>query len=312
MLRTRQSARLSRFSTRSSRRCRVHRGAILSPIRTSGPAIRNSLAVRPEHPFGPRRQPAQAAGMERGRRDAAVPVRHPIALAVAHASRPASSPRIRAGSPDPGYAGVRPRAASSPGLVRRCRRRAATARRRHAARAAAAGTGAAPAPPCGLPSRVVARCAKMARMSCVRFYHSQLHALAQVTRLRRGQVLVDDQQIDVALEGADDELVQLVGGEHGLGVNPGPVLRYDVDDVDPRRVASSRSPAIWTSRSRALRPAVAETRIACSRSAMRCVPVRSANAASRSRIHPRKSKPIRVGGCPFVRGMGDDRGPVYP
>ena len=69
----------------------------------------------------------------------------------------------------------------------------------------------------------------------MRFYHSQLHALAQVTRLRRGQVLVDDQQIDVALEGADDEFVQLVGREHGLGVDPGPVLRYDIDDVDPPR-----------------------------------------------------------------------------
>ena len=37
-------------------------------------------------------------------------------------------------------------------------------------------------------------------------------------------------------EGADDELVQLVGREHSLGVDPGPVLRYDIDDVDPRRV----------------------------------------------------------------------------
>ena len=146
----------------------------------------------------------------------------------------------------------------------------------------------------------------------MRFYHSQLHALAQVTRLRRGQVLVDDQQIDVALESADEELVQLVGGEHGLGVAPGPVLRYDVDDVAPRRVGQFAQSRDMDPRSRALRPAVAETRIACSRSAMRCVPVRSANAASRSRTHPWKSKPIRASGCPFVRGMGDDRGPVHP
>ena len=67
-------------------------------------------------------------------------------------------------------------------------------------------------------------------------YHPQLHALAQVPRLRRGQVLVDDHEIDVALEGADDELVQLAGAEHGLGVDPGSVLRYDIDDDDPRRV----------------------------------------------------------------------------
>ena len=66
VLHTRQSARLSRLSTRSSRRCRVHRGAILSPIRTSGPAIRNSLAARPEHPFGPRQE--RAAGWSDGAR----------------------------------------------------------------------------------------------------------------------------------------------------------------------------------------------------------------------------------------------------
>ena len=63
--------------------------------------------------------------------------------------------------------------------------------------------------------------------------HPQLHAFTEVARLRRGEVLVDDHEIDVALEGADDEIVQLAGADHGLGVHPGPVLRHHVDDVHP-------------------------------------------------------------------------------
>ena len=150
----------------------------------------------------------------------------------------------------------------------------------------------------------------------MRFYHSQLHALAQVTRLRRGQILVDDQQIDVALEGADDELVQLVGRELGLGVDPGPVPRYDVDDVDPRRVgrfAQSRDMDLDV-------PGAAagggrdQDRVLEICDALRAGVVRERGLRGRGStwIHPWKWKPIRAGACPFVRGMNDNRAPVHP
>ena len=42
--------------------------------------------------------------------------------------------------------------------------------------------------------------------------------------------------VDVALKSADDDVVRLAGAEHGLGVDPGSVLRYEVDDDDSRRV----------------------------------------------------------------------------
>ena len=66
--------------------------------------------------------------------------------------------------------------------------------------------------------------------------HPQLHALAEVARLRRGQVLVDDDEVDAAVEGAYREVVELARAEHGLGVDAGPVLGHRVDDVDPGRV----------------------------------------------------------------------------
>ena len=50
-----------------------------------GGKTRNALAARPEHPFGPRQQPSQTGAVERRHRDAAVPARHRIALAVPQA-----------------------------------------------------------------------------------------------------------------------------------------------------------------------------------------------------------------------------------
>ena len=65
--------------------------------------------------------------------------------------------------------------------------------------------------------------------------HPQLHALAEVAGLRGGQVLVDDHEVHVVLEGADDQIVQLAGAEHGPGVDPGPGLGHHVDDLDAGR-----------------------------------------------------------------------------
>ena len=77
----------------------------------------------------------------------------------------------------------------------------------------------------------------------------------------------------------------------------------------PAERASSRSSAICTSRSCALRPAVTETRIACSRSPMRRVAVRRASAVSRSRIQSWKSKAMRAGGCGSRHSMPASRSP---
>ena len=64
---------------------------------------------------------------------------------------------------------------------------------------------------------------------------TQLHALGQVAGLCGGQILVDDDELDAALEGSNHQILQLAGAEDGLGVDAGALLGDDVDDLDTRR-----------------------------------------------------------------------------
>ena len=57
----------------------------------------------------------------------------------------------------------------------------------------------------------------------------------EVARLGGRQVLVEDHQIDVALEGADHELVEAPGAEQQLRIDARPVLGEDRDHLDARR-----------------------------------------------------------------------------
>ena len=63
-------------------------------------------------------------------------------------------------------------------------------------------------------------------------YDAQLHAFTEVASLGGGQVLVDDDQIDVLLEGADHQILELAGSDDGLRVDARALLRHDVDDLD--------------------------------------------------------------------------------
>ena len=70
--------------------------------------------------------------------------------------------------------------------------------------------------------------------------HAQIEPLREVARLRRRQVLVEDDQVDVALEGADHELLEATGADQQLRIDARPVLRDDTGP--PRRPPSAPAP----------------------------------------------------------------------
>ena len=93
-----------------------------------------------------------------------------------------------------------------------------------------------PSSTCSLPSSVVACCATMARMSGVRFYQSQLHALAQVTRrvgVRASSTIRRSTSLWKARMASWSSLSDV---STVLGSTRNRFCVYDVDDVDPRRV----------------------------------------------------------------------------
>ena len=64
--------------------------------------------------------------------------------------------------------------------------------------------------------------------------HAQLEPLGEVARLGRREVLIEDHQIDVALEGADHEVLEPARADQELAVDLRPVLGDDVHHVDAR------------------------------------------------------------------------------
>ena len=65
--------------------------------------------------------------------------------------------------------------------------------------------------------------------------HAQVEALAEVSRLRGRQVLVEDQEVDVVLEGQDVELSELARADQELRVRTRSVLLDLLYDLDARR-----------------------------------------------------------------------------
>ena len=108
--------------------------------------------------------------------------------------------------------------------------------RSRAARAAAAGTGAARARPGACRPAVAARCAKMSRISCVRSMTRRSRRSARLRACAGREVVVEDHEIDVELEGADHELLELAGADQRARVDLRPrAAAIDVDDLDAGR-----------------------------------------------------------------------------
>ncbi len=63
--------------------------------------------------------------------------------------------------------------------------------------------------------------------------HAQLHPLGEIARLGGRHVLVEDHEIDVALEAADHQIGELAGADHRARIDGGARLGDHVDDRDP-------------------------------------------------------------------------------
>ena len=63
--------------------------------------------------------------------------------------------------------------------------------------------------------------------------HAQLHPLGEIARLGGGHVLVEDHEVDVALEAADHQIGELAGADHRARIDGGARLGDHVDDGDP-------------------------------------------------------------------------------
>ena len=71
---------------------------------------------------------------------------------------------------------------------------------------------------CSLPSRVRARRAKMSRISCVRSTTLQRQALLQLAQLRRRQLVVEDDEVDIGFGRGAREQIDFAAAEKGRGV----------------------------------------------------------------------------------------------
>ena len=123
---------------------------------------------------------------------------------------------------------------------------AAEPRQRGARRrpAAAAGTSSCASSTCSLPSRVRARRAKMSRISCVRSMTLRSTRLLDVAQLRRRQLVVEDDDVDVGLVAGGRERLDLAAAEKRRRIGLRPLLQHAQHDVRagrPARPASSSS-----------------------------------------------------------------------
>ena len=83
---------------------------------------------------------------------------------------------------------------------------------------------------CSLPSRVRARRAKMSRMSCVRSTTLRSSALFEVAQLRRRQLVVEDDDVDVELVAGGRERCDLAAAEKGRGIRLRALLQHAQHD----------------------------------------------------------------------------------
>ncbi len=65
--------------------------------------------------------------------------------------------------------------------------------------------------------------------------HPEIEAFAQVARLGGGEVLIEDHQVGVVLEGADHEILKPSRPDQELRIHPRPVLGHHLDDLHSRR-----------------------------------------------------------------------------
>ena len=61
---------------------------------------------------------------------------------------------------------------------------------------------------------------------------AQFHPLGKVARLPRGHVLIEDHEIDIALEASDHEVRQFACADHGSRIDLRARLGHDVNDLD--------------------------------------------------------------------------------
>ena len=65
--------------------------------------------------------------------------------------------------------------------------------------------------------------------------HAQVEALGEVARLGGREVVVEDHQVDVQLEAADHQVLELAPADHRLRVDPRPALDHVSTTLDPGR-----------------------------------------------------------------------------
>ena len=90
-----------------------------------------------------------------------------------------------------------------------------------------------------LPSRVRARLAKMSRMSCVRSTTLRSQTLAELAQLRRRQLVVEDDDVDVGLVGRLRQQLHLAAAEKRRRVGLRPFLQHAQDDARAGRLGQA-------------------------------------------------------------------------
>ena len=84
---------------------------------------------------------------------------------------------------------------------------------------------------CSLPSRVRARRAKMSRISCVRSTTLRVEPLLQLAQLRRRELVVENDDVDVGFGGGAGEQFDLAAAEKRRGVGLGTLLQHAQHDL---------------------------------------------------------------------------------
>ena len=90
-----------------------------------------------------------------------------------------------------------------------------------------------------LPSRVRARRAKMSRISCVRSTTRSVEPLLQLAQLRRRQLVVEDDDVDLGFGGGAREQVDLAAAEKRRRIGLGALLQHAQHDTRAGGVGQS-------------------------------------------------------------------------